>query len=192
MVETHPYALEFPPYVLAVGQPGGLSPLAAELGQTRPSISKPDDQPARRWFAKLNASPPSAQELGLALVRFGFGLSMAFAHGLGKLQGAEGFVANLTKNGFPAPTLLGWFAILSEFVGGLLLAVGLLSRAAALSVLGTMVVAAFYVHSADPYQRKELALAYALVSIAVLVAGPGRFSLDARLFGRGAQTPSAT
>jgi putative oxidoreductase len=189
MFEIQPFKLDFPPFVMTVGQ-GGLAPLGAELGRSRGAADVNPDTSPNRWLGKLNASPSSAQELGLALVRFGFGLSMAFAHGLGKLTNAEGFVGGLAKNGFPAPTLFGWAAILSEFVGGLLLAFGLLSRAAALLVLGTMAVAAFYVHAADPYQRKELALGYALVTIAVLVAGPGRFSLDARLFRRSAR-PSA-
>jgi putative oxidoreductase len=191
MFEIQPFKLDFPPFVMTVGQ-GGLSPLAAELGQSREAAGVDTDRSPKRWFYKLNTSPPSAQELGLALVRVGFGLSMAFAHGLGKLSNAEGFVGGLSKNGFPAPTLFGWAAILSEFAGGLLLALGLLSRAAASFVLGTMAVAAFYVHAADPYQRKELALGYALVSIAVIVAGPGRFSLDALLFGHSRRAPSAT
>jgi putative oxidoreductase len=138
-------------------------------------------------FAKLAASPPSAQELGLALARVGFGLSLAFAHGLGKISHPDQFIGGLTQGGFPLPGLLGWVAILSEFVGGLLLALGLLARPAAAFVAGTLAVAAFHVHSADPYQKKELALAYVLVSLAVLVAGPGRFSIDALLASRTAR-----
>lgn len=191
MFETEPFELELPAFVMAVGQ-SGLSPLSAELGPTREPAAVGTGSAPRRWLGKLSASPPSAQELGLALVRFGFGLSMALAHGLGKLASAEGFVGGLAKSGFPAPTLFGWAAILSELVGGLLLALGLLTRVAALFLLGTMGVAAFLVHAADPYQRKELALAYALVSIAVLVAGPGRFSLDALLSGQRKRSPSAT
>jgi putative oxidoreductase len=93
-------------------------------------------------------------------------------------------VGGLTQRGFPLPGVCGWAAIFSEFVGGLLLAVGLLTRPAAAFVLATLAVAAFYVHAADPFQRKELALAYVLVSIAVLIAGPGRFSIDALVASR--------
>ena len=140
-------------------------------------------------FAKLAATTPSLQDIGLVLVRVGFGLSLALAHGLGKLSHPDQFVNGLTQGGFPAPALLAWIAILSEFVGGLLLALGLFARPAAAFVIGTLGVAAFHVHGADPYQKKELALAYVVIGLAVLIAGPGRFSLDALLARR---TPSHT
>lgn len=135
-------------------------------------------------FQKLASSTPARHDLGLALLRGAFGLSLALAHGLGKLAHSAQFVAGLAQGGFPLPALFGWAAILSEFVGGLLLAIGLLARPAALFVLVTLGVAAFAVHAADPYARKELALAYVVVSLVVLVAGPGRYSLDAALAAR--------
>jgi putative oxidoreductase len=69
--------------------------------------------------------------------------------------------------------------VLSEVLGGLLLALGLFARPAAACVAVTMLVAAFVVHAGDPFGRRELALAYACVAIGVLLAGPGRYSLDA-------------
>lgn len=140
-------------------------------------------------FAKLAATTPSLQDIGLGLVRVGFGLSLALAHGLGKLSHPDQFVNGLTQGGYPAPALLAWIAILSEFAGGLLLALGLFARPAAAFVIGTLGVAAFQVHAADPYQKKELALAYVVVGLAILIAGPGRFSVDALLARR---TPSGT
>jgi putative oxidoreductase len=44
-----------------------------------------------------------------------------------------------------------------------------------------MVGAAFVAHANDPFSKKELALAYALVALVLLVTGPGRYSIDARL-----------
>jgi putative oxidoreductase len=117
-------------------------------------------------------------------LRAWFGLLLAFAHGLGKVSALAAFSAKVAAQGFPLPGLLGPAAALSEFVGGILLALGLVSRVAAGFVLVTMLTAAFHVHAADPFQRKEFALAYAVAALTVLVAGPGRFSLDARLFGR--------
>jgi putative oxidoreductase len=76
-------------------------------------------------------------------------------------------------------------AMLSEFVGGILVAIGLATRPAALFVTATMLGAAFVAHSGDPFSKKESALAYALVALVVLVAGPGRYSVDARLEKKG-------
>jgi putative oxidoreductase len=42
-----------------------------------------------------------------------------------------------------------------------------------------MLVAAFIVHGDDPFQKKELALLFLTPFLALLLAGPGRFSLDA-------------
>jgi putative oxidoreductase len=120
-------------------------------------------------------------DLGLLLLRAGFGLTLAFGHGLGKLTNPQKFLGSVTRHGFPLPEVMAPIAALSEFVGGILVAIGLATRPAALFVIGTMLGAAFVVHGGDPFSKKESALAYALVAFVILVAGPGRYSLDARL-----------
>lgn len=112
------------------------------------------------------------------VLRVGFGLALSLGHGLAKLNNPGHFLEIVAKS-FPAPLLLGWAAMLSEFAGGLLLALGLFTRSAAAFIAGTLFVAAIKVHAADPFAKKELALAYALVGLAFLIGGPGRYSLDA-------------
>lgn len=147
---------------------------------------------ARQWFG-LQASGASHAPLHRVLTRLStldaaalvlrvtFGLSLALMHGLNKLRAPQAFLENVARHGFPAPTLLGWLAILSEFVGGLLLALGLFTRSAAASIAATLLIAAFKVHGNDPFAKKELALAYAVVGLAFLLSGPGRYALDAVL-----------
>jgi putative oxidoreductase len=118
---------------------------------------------------------------GWTLVRVVFGLTLALGHGLSKVTGdmsrfAEG-VANL---GFPFPLFFAWCASLAEFLGGLLVAVGLFTRPAAAFAGFTMLVALFR-HRADPFGRMELALLYLTVMVAVVLVGAGPWSLDARL-----------
>jgi putative oxidoreductase len=118
---------------------------------------------------------------GWTLVRVVFGLTLALGHGLSKVTGdmsrfAEG-VANL---GFPFPLFFAWCASLAEFLGGLLVAVGLFTRPAAAFAGFTMLVALFR-HRADPFGRMELALLYLTVMVAVALVGAGPWSLDARL-----------
>jgi putative oxidoreductase len=115
----------------------------------------------------------------LTLLRVFAGLSLALAHGLGKLPPSERFVAGVADLGFPAPALFAWAAGLSEFLGGLLVAAGLATRPAAAFACFTMLVAAFGRHAADPFDKKELALLYAAIMLAFVLVGAGRFGLDA-------------
>jgi putative oxidoreductase len=133
---------------------------------------------------RLLTPPPGGADYALLALRLSFGLTLAFAHGLGKITGLGNFIGTVARRGIPLPEVFGPAAALSEFAGGILLAIGLFTRPAAAFVLVTMLVAGFYVHAADPFSRKELAFAYAFVAVALILAGPGRFSLDARLLTR--------
>lgn len=136
-----------------------------------------------RLLSRLARSSPRQVDVGLLVVRLWFGVVLAMGHGYGKVTDLSKMTASVARHGLPMPAVLGAVASFSELVGGLMIAVGLLTRLAALPVIGTMLVAAFQVHAADPFARKELALCYAVAALAVLVAGPGRYSLDALLFG---------
>jgi putative oxidoreductase len=41
-----------------------------------------------------------------------------------------------------------------------------------------MTVAVFIRHASDPFDVKELALLYGTIAMAIVLIGPGRFSLD--------------
>lgn len=136
----------------------------------------------RELFVGGAGGGSAAADTGLLLVRVFAGLSLALAHGLGKLPPAEGFVTGVEEMGFPLPALFAWAAALSEFGGGLLLAIGLLTRPAALSVLITMLVAAFVRNAGAPFGGdRELALLYGSTALLFLLAGAGRYSLDLQL-----------
>ena len=117
--------------------------------------------------------------LALLVARAWFGGTMAFAHGVPKFvkltSGDFGFPDPL---GVGAPASLG-LAVFGELVCGLLIASGLFTRLATVPAAITMGVAAFITHGADPFQKKELALAYLFAYVVIAVAGPGKYSLDA-------------
>jgi putative oxidoreductase len=120
-------------------------------------------------------------DLGSLILRLFVGLSMAFAHGLGKIPPNQQLIDGVASMGFPLPEFFAWAAALSEFAGGILIVAGLFTRYAALFLGITMAVAAFKVHGADPFQVKELAFFYLFSCITLLLQGAGRFSLDSLL-----------
>lgn len=122
-----------------------------------------------------------AGDLGLLILRLTSGGLMAYVHGLGKVKDPSGVIAGAGKLGFPVPTVFGWAAALSEFAGGILIAIGLLTRPSALFLGFTMAVAAFMRHAADPLAKKELALLYLGFCVLLVLTGAGRFSVDALL-----------
>jgi len=126
---------------------------------------------------KLLETTPLGADVGLVLLRIWFGGSLALAHGLGKVAHLGKFTSMVSAK-VPLASVLGPAAALSEFLGGLLVAVGLLTRPAAFFMFTTMMVAAFHIHAADPFGKKELAFAVGMAALAILVAGPGKLSVD--------------
>ncbi len=118
---------------------------------------------------------------GLTLLRIFAGVAMAFSHGIGKVPPGEKLIEGTANLGFPMPTLFAWAAGLSEFVGGILLALGFLTRISSFFIAFTMLVALVGVHGADPFNKQELAFMYLFVSIAFLLKGGGDWSVDSFL-----------
>lgn len=123
-------------------------------------------------------------EASYTALRVFAGLAMALAHGWGKLPVSEQFVTGVAQLGFPAPALFAWAAALAEFGGGILVAVGLLTRPAALTVAFTMLVAAFLQHGNDPFKFMELSLLYLVINSFFAVKGGGKWSLDNVFYGK--------
>lgn len=117
-------------------------------------------------------------QLGLCVVRVVAGLSIAFGHGIAKLPPPQAFVKTVAALGLPAPELFAWAAGMSEFVGGLLLAIGLMTRPAAAAVALTMAIAVFGHHATDPFRVRELGMLYGIIAFSFALTGSGRFGLD--------------
>jgi len=73
-------------------------------------------------------------------------------------------------------------AIFAEVICSVLLTLGLFTRWATLPLIVTMSVAAFVVHLDDGFGSMEMALLYLLVYLFLFAAGPGKYSMDHRLF----------
>ena len=127
-------------------------------------------------------------DLGLLLLRIGLGV-MFVVHGFPKLAGGPaawaglGGVMGAVGLNF-APAFWGFLAALAEFGGGLLLAVGLWFRVACFGLLITMIMATvMHLTKGDGFSGYSHALESAFVFLGLLLAGPGKYSLDERLHG---------
>lgn len=134
----------------------------------------------KRFFIGAAPRAPLADG-GLLILRVFTGLALALAHGLGKVPPSEGFVGMVGNLGFPAPELFAWSSGFAEFVCGLLLAVGLLTRPAALFIVINMTVAVLLAHAGDSFGDREKPLLFGMVALTFLIIGGGRYSLDALL-----------
>ena len=140
------------------------------------------------WRMLLSASGtcPWFVNGGLAIIRIvtGLALCIVFEKVLprdGAWGPQEWFAQDVARMGFPAPYFFAWCAALSEFIGGILLVLGLLTRPAAFVNSVTTFVAAFVFHQADVTGKGLLATLFFALTSAICLAGPGSLSLDAML-----------
>jgi putative oxidoreductase len=144
-------------------------------------------------FGKLIRT--DASNLAVTIVRLVLGI-VFFAHGAQKALGwfgGYGFSGTMgfftQQMGIPAP--FAFLAICAEFLGGMGLIVGFLSRVAAFGIACNMVVAVLMVHhrfglfmnwtgqqKGEGFEFHLLAMAIAL---AIMVAGGGALSIDGYL-----------
>ncbi len=132
-------------------------------------------------------------EWGALPIRLALGIIFA-AHGWEKLNGPlgtpEGF--NIESWGWPYPVFWAWLVALVEFIGGIFVVVGLLTRAAAAFIAGVMVAALLKVRLASGFLGGfEFEFALLMMAFALLLTGGGRVSVDRDVLGWGAPPVSS-
>lgn len=127
--------------------------------------------------------------VGLLVLRLVVGAAFIL-HGLPKIQNPMAWMDAQQPSGMPG--VLQAAAAVAEFGGGIAWVLGALTPLFSVLLMATMAVATFLVHMAagDPFVSQggrsyELAAVYLAVSILLLLAGPGKLSVDYCLFGLG-------
>lgn len=145
----------------------------------------------RTMYAWAVRAASTLQSPFLLLVRLYWGIQLA-QNGWGKLHNLGRVAQFFGSLGLPAPGATATFVATVEFVAGILLAIGLLSRFVGLVVTIDMLMAyivadreAFFSFISDPgkfYVADPYTFLFA--ALLILIFGPGRIALDTFLLRR--------
>jgi len=125
-------------------------------------------------------------DIAILILRLALGCMFA-AHGLQKVfglfggPGIGGFSEMLSGLGFKPSIFWAYLAAYAELVGGILLAIGFLTRGAASVLLVLILVAAFKVHVSKGFFLSQGGFEYTFiifsVCLALILLGPGKFTI---------------
>ena len=137
----------------------------------------------------MSKSLNGLQPWGALFLRLVLGIAMV-SHGYSKVIPAGGFHGNtfsaLQHHSYfvvslGAPYWLGYVSALTEFIGGILLILGLLTRFAAFMVACNMLGAILLVTRHHGYSGSEYTLALLVIAVMLLFYGAGTLALDRRI-----------
>jgi putative oxidoreductase len=127
---------------------------------------------------------------GLLILRLVIGLTLA-AHGAQKVfgwwsgPGVSGWTGAMNRMRVRPARVWAWTSALSELIGGLALAVGLLNPLPSFAIAGSMLVAIALVHGPKGFFNSKGGFEFNLSILAAVAAialiGPGAISLDSAL-----------
>ena len=127
------------------------------------------------------------ERLAVLILRLFLGFSFMM-HGSQKLLGAfggggvAGVAGMLSKLGLEPSQILAWVLSITEFVGGVCVVLGFLTRFWAAGLVIDMAVAIFKVHRANGFFASkngfELPLAFGVMALVILLTGSGSLSVD--------------
>lgn len=147
----------------------------------------------RKMMSRARDLSHRAELVAPLLARLTVGVAFAES-GWGKVHNLEAVGQFFAELGIPAPQLQATFVSYVELVCGSLVLVGLVTRLAALPLIGTMIVALATAKASDIAGFSDLIgtieLCYAVLLAWLALAGPGAASLD-HLIARGVAAPAS-
>ena len=137
----------------------------------------------------LKGTNPNLLSLCILLLRCTIGI-LLFITGSGKLLGwFGGYGMEATLQWFSKigiSTFLTYLSTCTEFLGGLLLTIGLLTRPAAFAVMINMLVATLITlpHGFMGPTGAQTPFIFLIIDVVILLAGPMAYSVDRIIFGK--------
>lgn len=118
------------------------------------------------------------KNIGKLFVRLSTG-AMMLTHGIPKINRlfGEGPVRFHDPFGLGPEISLG-LAVIAEVLFTALVMIGFKTRLATIPLILTMLTAALYAHADDPFGSKEKPLLFIVIFIAIIIMGPGKYSVD--------------
>ncbi len=124
-----------------------------------------------------NSNLEQYYDLAILFLRIGVGVIFIVA-GWGKLTGIEGTQEFFGGIGIPAAGLMAWVVALVEFVGGLMVLLGLYLRVPAILLAIVMVVAIFTVKLDQGFSAMRIDLTLMLMALSLAILGSGKLSFE--------------
>lgn len=124
------------------------------------------------------------RDTGVLILRLAFGFQLvkvSWQNAIFPRENLPEFERYLTSLGFPLPHVGVWFASYTEFLGGILVLLGLFTRWANAFLIFNFTLAVVFAHLIinDNYGNTMPSLNLVAVNVFLLLNGPGKYSLDA-------------
>jgi putative oxidoreductase len=138
---------------------------------------------AKKWCGTLCGVDESHKKLDIALLIFRLVLGCAFIyHGWGKVSDMSGTIVMFSSMG--VGTFMTYVAAYTEFLGGLAIFTGVVTRLAGIFLSIFMLTAIYLVHLDKGYSMMSGGYEYQLLLLAgvvlVWLVGPGKYSVHER------------
>ncbi|MES2106207.1 MAG: DoxX family protein [Pseudomonadota bacterium] len=119
-------------------------------------------------------------DIGLLYLRITGALLLFYVHGWPKVMHYSSELQHIEDPFHLGAAFSLWFAIFAEVLCPVLIAIGLLTRLAALPVIGLLLVAMLFVHPGWSIAEGQFGWLLLIVFGAIALAGPGAYSVDAK------------
>ncbi|HSU93543.1 MAG TPA: DoxX family protein [Gemmatimonadaceae bacterium] len=144
-------------------------------------------------MAAYSVSTDKKLDIAMLVLRLVLG-AVFITHGHAKLfsMGFSGVTNFFTSIGVPLPGVAAPLIALLEFIGGIALVLGVLTRVVAFLLACDMLGAIIFVHAAHGYAAPkgvEAVLGNFGMAVAIALVGAGAYSIDALLSRRNPRTP---